>query len=103
MNSKYWVRLMELFARACECYIFDKLQVKGRMNNYLVSGVDFEEKFRIKSGGGTYVYPFGEERKYLFDLFEILVNSVKEEFNLSKFSFTAKDREDEYLVFDKIR
>jgi hypothetical protein len=100
MKSSYWIRAYELFARAWECYIFDKMQVKGRMNNYLVSGEYFDKKIPIADLGYTYVYPFGEERKYLFDLFENLVNSVKEEMNLSSFKPFVDIRQDEYLAFE---
>lgn len=98
MNSNYWIRPQELFARAGECYIFDKLQVKGRMNNYLVSGDYFEHKVNLKYGGYSYVYPFGKEREYLFDLFEILFNEIKTQYNMSAFNPFTENRQDEYIV-----
>ncbi len=100
MSSKYWSSMVEMFARAWECYIFDKLQFVGRTNNYLVSGGWFSMPIVSKSGAIVYVYPFGDERKHLYGLYDNLVNVVRKEFNLEGFKPFVDKREDEYLVID---
>lgn len=101
MNSKYWTATVELFARAWETFIFDRLQSQGRMNNYLVAGEYFQEKIPLMSGGYTYVYPFGEERKYLYILYSELVQTVKEVMGLKSFVAPDAVREDQYIIFEK--
>lgn len=98
MSSDYWVKPWELFARAWETYIFDKLAKKGRMNNYLVSGYYFDKKIELNDGGYTYVYPFGAEREYLFTLYDNLVQAVKHSFNLDGYTPFTDLRVDEYVV-----
>jgi hypothetical protein len=98
MSSKYWTKVIELFARAWETYVWDKLEKAGRMNNYLVSSDMFNLKIPVKGGGYTYVYPFGAERDHLFTLYDNLVETVKREYNLAGFVPFSKNREDEYLV-----
>lgn len=101
MRSKYWTSTVEMFARGWETFIFDKLQRSGHNNNYLVSGEYFDQKMPVMFGGFTYLYPFGEERKYLFTLYDDLVQTVKKELSLPDFTPPGDKREDEYIVFDK--
>lgn len=98
MTSKYWTKHMELFARAWETYIYDKLESAGRMNNYLVSGSWFNMPVPLMQGGYTYVYPFGDERKYFITLFDDLIRTVKEEYHLGDFIPFSDVRADEYIV-----
>lgn len=92
MKSKYWIMPEELFARAFEIYIFDKLVKNGRYNNYLVSGSYFDEPERI--------YPFGAEKEVFYMLFDSLFDELKSALKLNTFiPFTTK-RADEYINFD---
>ena len=77
MSSPYWKKPCELFARAFETYIYDKLAKAGRSNNYLVHGAYFD---RIES-----VYPIGEERNDLFVLYDNLMKVVKHEYSIGDF------------------
>jgi hypothetical protein len=93
MSSDYWSRPHELFARAFETYVYDKLAEKNRVNNYLVSGGYFEHT--------TGVYPQGEERKQLFVLYDNLMNAVKEQFELNNFEAFTNQRVDEFIDLDE--
>lgn len=83
--GEYWHRKHELFARAWESFVTDKLKEKGRKNTYLVSGAG-EEHGPVYAatvnalepiGGKTSVYPLGEERKKINAAFGKLVESLK--------------------------
>lgn len=100
MSSAYWIKPWELFARAWETYIADKLGEKGRTSNYLVSGFYFNMPIPTESGELTYVYPFGTEREYLFALYDNVVQALKEAYNLPSFTPFTDKRQDEYLVLE---
>ncbi len=86
-QGTYWSSIAEMFARSFECYIFDKLKEKGRVNNYLVSGENFSYP----------VYPQGDERKYINKSFDNLFKALREHLFKKSFKpFTAK-RVDEYI------
>lgn len=64
-KGKYWVKNVELFARAFDAYVADSLEAKKRHNNYLTSGVppkDFE--------GDAYPFPSGDERRKINKAFD---------------------------------
>jgi hypothetical protein len=98
MKSDYWVKPWELFARAFETYIFDKLASKGKYNNFLVSETYFEP-FTTRAGTVS-VYPTGEERKRLFKLFDGFVEVFKEEYRIKPFTPFTPIREDEFIELD---
>lgn len=89
VKGDYWSRDWELFARANEVYIYDKLQKAGRYNNYLVS---FWE--------GDGLYPFGEEREGLFVLFDELYAAIKQEYKIPDFKPWTDKRTDDYIILD---
>lgn len=89
IGSNYWFEEWELFARAFETYIFDKLDKLGRANNYLVSGVYFDRPEGI--------YPQGDERADLFLLYDALMQTIKKEYNISDFKAWTNERVDEYF------
>lgn len=89
-NSKYWASPEELFARAFETYVFDKLQNLGRENNYLVSGGYFN----------SLVYPKGDERIRFNKHYENLINIVRTQKNISDFKPWTNKRSDEYIVLN---
>ena len=77
-QGNYWQKAVELFARAFEIYIYEKLKKAGRENNYLVSG------------WYTYkVYPQAQERDILIKLFDDLMDAVKVSYNIPDFSIPS--------------
>jgi hypothetical protein len=89
MSSDYWSREWELFARAFETYIYDKLEKSGRFNNYLVSGGYFDHY--------AGVYPEGEEREILFELYDRLFKQIKISYEVPDFVAFNDQRADEYI------
>lgn len=70
--GSYWTDRQELFARAFEAYIQDKLIVSGRCNPWLVHGTleaDYVNASVIASP-----YPNNAERKIFYDCFENLIS-----------------------------
>jgi hypothetical protein len=92
MKSPYWIKEWELFARAFETYVFDKLVKSNRANNYLVSGGYFDRE--------EGVYPMGQERDDLFVLYDALIDKIKLEYDLSGFKSWTNEKVDEYFVLD---
>jgi hypothetical protein len=92
MKSPYWTKEWELFARAFETYVFDKLVKSNRANNYLVSGGYFDRE--------EGVYPMGQERDDLFVLYDALIDKIKLEYDLSGFKSWTNEKVDEYFVLD---
>jgi Large polyvalent protein-associated domain 1 len=100
MSSKYWTEPHELFARAWETYIFDKLERAGRSNNYLTSD-NYFQKIRIRTGESICVYPEGLERVHSFDLFEKLISVIKTQYRLGSFVPFSNTRKDEFERFNE--
>ena len=71
-SDNYWTRPHELFARAFEAYISDKMEAGGRSNSYLVSGIN-EGRLADYSP-----YPMGEERKRINAAMDQLISALKE-------------------------
>ena len=93
MSSDYWSRDWELFARAFETYIYDKLDKAGRVNNYLVSGSYFDRP--------EGVYPQGDERANLFLLYDKLMKTIKDEYKIADFKAWTTERVKEYITIDE--
>lgn len=87
LYGAYWAEDWELFARAFETYIFDKLDKEQRTNNYLVSGDYFNYP----------VYPQAHEREDLFVLYEELFKTIREYYNWPKFNAMGRERVDEFI------
>ena len=87
LQGSYWKDIAEMFARSFECYVFDKLTEKGRVNNYLVSGSMFSFP----------VYPQGEERKYINKCFDHLFDTMKKHMAIKPFKPFTDQRADEYI------
>jgi len=71
----YWVRPTEMFARAFESWVFDRVTAMGARSDYLVHGVE-EDRF----AGGGYKgnpYPTGEERARINAAFDKLASTIK--------------------------
>ena len=72
MGSEYWIRNVELFARAGESYIWNKMERTGVFNNYLQS-LKLE---RFREAGYEPPYPEGKEADTIYMLFEDLVQEI---------------------------
>jgi hypothetical protein len=88
----YWSRDWELFARAFETYIYDKLAKADRANTYLVAGFYFDSEYGV--------YPAGEERENLFILYDKFIDTIKEAYDLDGFVSWTTERVDEYFEID---
>lgn len=72
----YWLRPTEMFARALESYVFDRLLAMGARSDYLVHGVEqdrFADGTRFKGNP----YPSGEERQAINAAFDAMVRELK--------------------------
>lgn len=87
LQGSYWNNIAEMFARSFECYVFDKLNEQGRVNNYLVSGSMF----------GFPVYPQGKERECINKCFDHLIASMKSHLSIKPFTPFTAQRADEYI------
>lgn len=82
VGGDYWVRPWELFARAFEVYVSDKMKAAGRYNNYLCNG---EYQSETQEYIPNYPYPQFEERKYLLKLFDNLFEQLKKQYSIGDF------------------
>ena len=83
----YWADSKELFARAFESYVQDKLTDNGRKNTYLVSGTRVPYGTKVISKGierPVEPYPQGEERKAINLAIENLMVVVRSSDSLKK-------------------
>ncbi|MCU4158373.1 hypothetical protein J1N10_20545 [Carboxylicivirga sp. A043] len=87
LQGAYWKDIAEMFARSFECYVYDKLKEKDRVNNYLVSGGMFSHP----------VYPQGQERIYINKCFDNLIYAIKEHLSIKSFEPFTDKRADEYI------
>lgn len=74
-ENGYWTRPTEMFARAFESWVFDRVTAMGARSDYLVHGVE-EDRF----AGGAYKgnpYPAGEERARINAAFDKLAQTIK--------------------------
>jgi hypothetical protein len=74
-ENGYWTRPTEMFARAFESWVFDRVTAMGAKSDYLVHGVE-EDRF----AGGAYKgnpYPAGEERASINAAFDKLASTIK--------------------------
>lgn len=74
----YWKSDVELFARAFQCYLKDKLTGANITNDYLCG---YADGYIMMDSKGEYhrAYPYGEERKLINDAFDKLIAKVKED------------------------
>ncbi|CAN5813034.1 hypothetical protein BH20PSE1_BH20PSE1_00880 [soil metagenome] len=70
----YWTRPTELFARAFEAYVFDKIGDKGNVSQYLVQGVEPE---RYAEGYKGNPYPAGLDREGINAAFDALFETME--------------------------
>lgn len=72
-KSRYFSKTEEMWARAFEAYVSDKLKEKGITNTYLVHSVNNNEYALFNP------FPAGEERKNINKAFDNLIQTMKEE------------------------
>lgn len=72
----YWTSATEMFARAFDCYVSDKLKEAGIYSPYLTSHAN---SYVYESENGTvyYAYPIGEERTRINQCFDQLFDTLK--------------------------
>lgn len=73
-SDGYWLRPTEMWARAFESYVFDKMAAMGGKSQYLVQGVEQE---RFASGYKGNPYPAGAEREAINNAFDEFVAELK--------------------------
>ena len=75
-GNGYWYSKCEMFARAFDCYVLDKMKESGITDTYL-SG--HAESFHgIYRDMDIYAYPIGDERKQFEQAFDHLIAWAKE-------------------------
>jgi hypothetical protein len=72
-DDGYWARPTEMFARAFESYVFDKIGEQGNKSQYLVQGVEPE---RYATGYKGNPYPVGMERGAINGAFDHLFQTM---------------------------
>lgn len=88
--GEYWKRPVELFARAFEAYVSDRLDESGMKNSYLSSGnresdvSKYAAGWQEKTGFQYSVYPRGEDRKRVKAAFDRFFELMKKESVLQK-------------------
>jgi len=91
-KKNYWARPEEMFARAFESYVSDKVEAGGRRNTYLVSGVNKdaaakwsrENRHKDQVGGYRALYPLGKQRESLNEAFDALLAALREDQTFQK-------------------
>ena len=88
-GQAYWGTSTEMFARAFELYVHDKLSQKGTLNTFLTDAerrastpvtVADTSSAMARGAGSTrdlYLYPVGQERETLREAFDNLVGQIK--------------------------
>lgn len=72
-STAYFSKIEEMWARAFESYVYDKLKSKGITNTYLVHSVN-NDRYSLFNP-----FPAGEERQKINKAFDDLVEAMKEE------------------------
>lgn len=75
-SNGYWASNVEMFARAFDCYIEDKLKENGITDDYLSAHAD-SFSMENKDGKMMNAYPVGDERARLNACFDIMINDLK--------------------------
>lgn len=95
----YWQSSCEMFARAFDCYISDKLKEAGYKSEYLTAHAD---SYTVPDGkGGTIsAIPLGEERKIINEKFDFLIENLKEIGFFQEYIEPAKEVDIPEIDFD---
>lgn len=78
-RDKYWSKRHEMAARAFQSYLEDRLEGKGRRNDYLSSFADNKYHYDALFGIQWNPYPEGEERTRINAAFDQLFASIRDE------------------------
>lgn len=73
----YWQSDCEMFARAFDCYVADKIKETGDKSEYLTA---YANSFKMPGTNGEMIsaVPMGEERKVINEKFDLLITDLKE-------------------------
>lgn len=77
-STPYYAKTLEMFARAGEAFIFDKLHEAGTKNDYLVHSVEGS----VQPDSFGCLYPTGTERTEFNSIFEQIIADFKKKFEL---------------------
>lgn len=93
----YWQSDCEMFARAFDCYIADKLRAAGEQSDYLSAHSD---SFVMPGENGKIIaaIPQGEERKLINEKFDILLEDLKQRGIINEYSEPEHDIEEPSVV-----
>ena len=80
----YWQSECEMFARAFDCYVFDKIKESGHQSQFLTA---YANSFLMPGTNGETIYavPMGEERKLINEKFDCLIADMKQRGMLHEF------------------
>lgn len=92
MGHGYWSSKCEMFARAFDCYIADKLKESGVRSDYLSGRAD-SYVGKDKNGKRISAIPEGEERKAICEKFDRLFEVIKERGLLNNYVEAVKPQE----------
>jgi len=87
LGKKYWANPKELFARAFESYVQDKLEEKGMYSNYLVANNKTKAKAEaeeIENDKKFWAYPQGKERVAINEAIDDLLMMIKREYHFDR-------------------
>jgi 3-methyladenine DNA glycosylase AlkC len=84
LGAKYWGSSAELFARAFESYVEDKLSSSGRKSTYLVDGTTINYPTNKEVILDVQPYPQGDERKAMNAEFDKLMEMMRSSGHLQK-------------------
>ena len=89
MGHGYWSSSCEMFARAFDCYISDKIKESGLRSDYLSARADC---FVMQDSKGKQIaaIPLGEERKVINEKFDVLIKDLKERGLLHQYEETIE-------------
>jgi hypothetical protein len=86
ISPKYAAQGVELFARAFESYVEDKLAGAGRRNTYLVDGTTVKYEHPVQMPDGSYgeMYPHGDERAAIYSAMDAMLGVLIESGEIKK-------------------
>lgn len=101
MKHGYWQSECEMFARAFDCYVSDKLEEAGLKSEYLTA---YADSYRMKDENGEIIsaVPLGDERTAINKQIDLLIDDLKERGLLHHFIEEEKDapKIEEQLISD---
>lgn len=72
LGKDYWANATEMFARAGESWMYDKMKSAERAQDYLVNGWVDEKTVSKSSGYRGTPYPLGGDRAFFNEVFDVL-------------------------------